>query len=35
MINRMVGKQAPDFTMDAVLADKSFGKVSLARKYEK
>ncbi|MFD1929030.1 peroxiredoxin [Sporosarcina siberiensis] len=30
MIERMVGKQAPDFTMDAVLADKSFGKVSLA-----
>ena len=29
MINRMVGKQAPDFTLDAVLADKSFGKVSL------
>ena len=29
MIQRMVGKQAPDFTMDAVLADKSFGKVSL------
>jgi len=29
MINRMVGKQAPDFALDAVLADKSFGKVSL------
>ncbi|MCZ2258934.1 peroxiredoxin [Sporosarcina sp. G11-34] len=29
MNNRMVGKQAPDFTMDAVMADKSFGKVSL------
>lgn len=26
---RMVGKQAPLFEMDAVLADKSFGKVSL------
>ena len=25
----MVGKQAPAFAMDAVLADKSFGKVSL------
>jgi len=25
----MVGKQAPRFTMEAVLADKSFGKVSL------
>lgn len=29
MAERMVGKQAPDFTMEAVLADKSFGKVSL------
>ena len=29
MIERMVGKQAPDFTMDAVMADKTFGKVSL------
>ncbi|MGB2992325.1 MAG: peroxiredoxin [Paenisporosarcina sp.] len=29
MTERMVGKQAPRFTMDAVLADKSFGKVSL------
>lgn len=29
MAERMVGKQAPDFTMDAVLPDKSFGKVSL------
>ena len=29
MAERMVGKQAPRFTMDAVLADKSFGKVSL------
>lgn len=29
MIERMVGKQAPLFTMEAVLADKSFGKVSL------
>lgn len=29
MDNRMVGKQAPAFEMDAVLADKSFGKVSL------
>ncbi|EPD52951.1 peroxiredoxin [Paenisporosarcina sp. FSL H8-0542] len=29
MTERMVGKQAPHFTMDAVLADKSFGKVSL------
>ncbi|QFF98096.1 peroxiredoxin [Psychrobacillus glaciei] len=29
MAERMVGKQAPRFTMDAVLADKSFGKVNL------
>ncbi|QBP41612.1 MULTISPECIES: peroxiredoxin [Paenisporosarcina] len=29
MTERMVGKQAPRFTMEAVLADKSFGKVSL------
>lgn len=29
MTERMVGKQAPEFTMEAVLADKSFGKVSL------
>lgn len=29
MAERMVGKQAPRFTMEAVLADKSFGKVSL------
>ncbi len=29
MAERMVGKQAPDFTMEAVLPDKSFGKVSL------
>lgn len=29
MIERMVGKTAPSFTMDAVMADKSFGKVSL------
>ena len=29
MIERMVGKTAPDFTMDAVMADKTFGKVSL------
>lgn len=29
MAERMVGKQAPVFTMDAVLPDKSFGKVSL------
>jgi len=29
MAERMVGKQAPDFTMEAVLSDKSFGKVSL------
>lgn len=29
MAERMVGKQAPKFTMDAVMADKSFGKVSL------
>lgn len=29
MTERMVGKQAPRFTMDAVLADKSFGKVNL------
>jgi peroxiredoxin (alkyl hydroperoxide reductase subunit C) len=29
MAERMVGKQAPFFTMEAVLADKSFGKVSL------
>ena len=31
MIERMVGKQAPSFEMDAVLADKTFGKVSLAK----
>lgn len=29
MAERMVGKLAPEFTMEAVLADKSFGKVSL------
>ncbi|HJH11883.1 MAG TPA: peroxiredoxin [Metalysinibacillus jejuensis] len=29
MAERMVGKQAPAFEMQAVLADKSFGKVSL------
>lgn len=29
MAERMVGKQAPNFTMEAVLPDKSFGKVSL------
>ncbi|ALC86445.1 MULTISPECIES: peroxiredoxin [Bacillaceae] len=29
MAERMVGKQAPKFTMDAVMADKSFGKVNL------
>lgn len=29
MAERMVGKLAPKFTMEAVLADKSFGKVSL------
>ncbi len=29
MAERMVGKQAPRFEMDAVLADKEFGKVSL------
>ncbi|SER68838.1 peroxiredoxin [Psychrobacillus sp. OK032] len=29
MAERMVGKQAPRFTMEAVLADKSFGKVNL------
>lgn len=29
MAERMVGKQAPRFTMEAVLEDKSFGKVSL------
>lgn len=29
MAERMVGKQAPDFRMEAVLPDKSFGKVSL------
>lgn len=29
MADRMVGKQAPRFEMDAVLADKEFGKVSL------
>ena len=31
MAERMVGKQAPSFEMDAVLADKTFGKVSLAK----
>ncbi len=34
MAERMVGKQAPDFTMEAVLADKSFGKVSLKENLE-
>ena len=34
MTERMVGKQAPDFTMEAVLADKSFGKVSLKENLE-
>lgn len=29
MIERMVGKQAPRFEMDAVMANKEFGKVSL------
>ena len=29
MPERMVGKQAPRFEMDAVLANKEFGKVSL------
>ncbi|GAA0453052.1 peroxiredoxin [Alkalibacillus silvisoli] len=29
MAERMVGKQAPRFEMDAVMADKEFGKVSL------
>ncbi|PMC35125.1 thioredoxin [Bacillus sp. UMB0899] len=29
MTERMVGKQAPRFEMEAVLADKEFGKVSL------
>lgn len=29
MVNRMVSKQAPRFEMEAVLADKTFGKVSL------
>ncbi|MEI4768695.1 peroxiredoxin [Psychrobacillus sp. FJAT-51614] len=29
MAERMVGKQAPKFTMEAVMADKSFGKVNL------
>jgi peroxiredoxin (alkyl hydroperoxide reductase subunit C) len=31
MQNLMVGKQAPRFEMDAVLPDKSFGKVSLEK----
>lgn len=34
MAERMVGKQAPDFTMEAVMADKSFGKVSLKENME-
>ncbi len=29
MVERMVGKQAPRFEMEAVMTDKSFGKVSL------
>ncbi|HZH58451.1 MAG TPA: peroxiredoxin [Metabacillus sp.] len=29
MVDRMVGKQAPRFEMDAVLSNKEFGKVSL------
>lgn len=29
MAERMVGKQAPNFEMDAVMANKEFGKVSL------
>ncbi len=29
-MERMVGKQAPDFTLDAVMENKTFGKVSLA-----
>lgn len=29
MAERMVGKQAPRFEMEAVLANKEFGKVSL------
>lgn len=29
MAERMVGKQAPRFEMEAVLASKEFGKVSL------
>lgn len=30
MAERLVANQAPDFTLEAVLPDKSFGKVSLA-----
>jgi len=29
MVERMVGKQAPNFEMEAVMPDKEFGKVSL------
>ena len=35
MIERMVGKKAPHFKMNALLADKSFGQVTLKENMEK
>ena len=35
MIERMVGKKAPQFKMNALLADKSFGQVSLEENMER
>lgn len=35
MIERMVGKKAPHFEMKALLADKSFGQVSLKENMER
>ena len=35
MIERMVGKKAPHFEMNALLADKSFGQVSLKENMER
>ncbi len=35
MAERMVGKQAPRFEMEAVLASKEFGKVSLEENMKK